>query len=76
MTYNLFISHSWAYNDEYEKLVRMLNDKPYFYYKNYSVPKNDPIHNASYTWQLKRSYKKTNATSKLCNYPCRCVFYV
>lgn len=41
MTYNLFISHSWAYSDAYEKLVNMLNAKPYFDYKNYSVPKTD-----------------------------------
>ncbi len=44
--YHLFISHSWAYGDAYEKLVRMLNNKPYFKYKNYSVPKDSPIHNA------------------------------
>ena len=47
MTYNLFISHSWSYSDAYEKLVRLLDTKPYFTYKNYSVPQNDPIHHAS-----------------------------
>lgn len=46
MTYNIFISHSWSYSDEYERLVALLDRKPYFSYKNYSVPKNDPIHNA------------------------------
>jgi hypothetical protein len=46
ITYNIFISHSWAYGDAYDKLVDMLNDAPYFSYRNYSVPKNDPIHNA------------------------------
>lgn len=46
-TYNLFISHSWAYTDAYEKLTGLLNSKGgYFPYKNYSVPKDDPIHNA------------------------------
>lgn len=46
-TYNLFISHSWAYADAYEKLTGLLNSKGgYFPYKNYSVPKDDPIHNA------------------------------
>ena len=58
MTYNLFISHSWTYSDEYEKLVRMLDAKPYFDYKNYSVPKNDPIHNAPYVYQLKEAIKR------------------
>jgi len=43
-TYNLFISHSWAYGDAYEKLIKFFDDKPYFSYKNYSVPKDDPIH--------------------------------
>lgn len=45
-TYNLFISHSWAYGDAYEKLVGMLDGANYFPYRNHSVPKNDPIHNA------------------------------
>lgn len=46
MTYNLFISHSWAYGDAYDKLTDMLRAKPYFDYRDYSVPKDDPIHNA------------------------------
>lgn len=44
--YSIFISHSWAYGDAYDKLIKMLNSDPRFNYKNYSVPKNDPIHNA------------------------------
>ncbi|MCD7831747.1 MAG: TIR domain-containing protein [Firmicutes bacterium] len=58
MTYNLFISHSWSYGDQYDRLVRLLDAKPYFSYKNYSVPKNDPIHNAPYDWQLKEAIKR------------------
>lgn len=58
MTYNLFISHSWAYGDAYDKLLNMLNAKPYFSYKNYSVPKNDPIHNAPYAYQLKEAIRR------------------
>ena len=42
MTYNLFISHSWTYSDAYEKLVALLDAKPNFDYKNYSVPKTIP----------------------------------
>ena len=45
-TYNLFISHSWSYGDAYDRLVNMLDEANYFYYKNYSVPKYDPIHKA------------------------------
>ncbi len=56
-TYNLFISHSWSYSDAYEKLVSLLDAKPYFIYKNHSVPKNDPIHNAPYDYQLYEAIK-------------------
>ena len=58
MTYNLFISHSWAYGDAYDKLTNMLRSKPYFDYRDYSVPKNDPIHNASYAYQLKEAIRR------------------
>jgi hypothetical protein len=44
MTYNLFISHSWAYSTNYEELIDLLNSDSYFKYNNYSVPKDDPIH--------------------------------
>jgi len=43
-TYNLFISHSWAYGDAYEKLVNLLDARNYFNFKNFSVPKDDPVH--------------------------------
>ena len=58
MTYNLFISHSWTYSDQYIGLVRLLDANPYFSYKNYSVPKNDPIHNAPYQYQLKEAIRR------------------
>ena len=45
-TYNLFISHSWNYSDAYTKLTSMLDNRSHFIYKNFSVPKDDPIHNA------------------------------
>ena len=43
---SLFISHSWSYGDAYQKLVAKLDAAPNFQYKNYSVPRNDPVHNA------------------------------
>lgn len=55
--YNLFISHSWTYSDAYEKLVNLLDSNPYFNYKNYSVPKNDPIHNATNQQMLKNAIR-------------------
>ena len=45
-TYNLFISHSWTYGNEYRRLVNLLDSRRYFRYRNYSVPKDDPVHNA------------------------------
>ena len=44
--YRLFISHSWAYGDAYVKLVSLFNEHPRFKWTDYSVPKDDPIHNA------------------------------
>jgi hypothetical protein len=44
--YSIFISHSWAYGDAYEKLIKLLNADSRFTYRDYSIPKNDPIHSA------------------------------
>ena len=52
MTYHLFISHSWTYSDAYDKLVNLLDEANNFVYKNYSVPKDDPIHDADNTKEL------------------------
>ena len=57
-THNLFISHSWTYDKEYEKLTKLLDSKLYFSYKNHSIPKDDPIHNAPYDYQLAEAIKK------------------
>lgn len=43
-TYNLFISHSWSYSNHYNNLIDLLDNRPYFSYKNFSVPQDDPIH--------------------------------
>lgn len=45
-TYRLFISHSWAYGDAYDRLVSFFNERPNFQWVDYSVPKDDPIHSA------------------------------
>ena len=57
MAYNLFISHSWTYSDAYDNLMELLNKAPCFIFKNYSVPKNDPIHNAHNDYQLRAAIK-------------------
>ena len=55
--YRLFFSHSWAHNDDYEKLKNLLDNKFLFFYSDHSVPKNDPIHNASNDSQLDKAIK-------------------
>ncbi len=55
---SLFISHSWSYGDAYEKLVAFLDSAPNFQYKNYSVPKNDPVHNTPNVAALYEAIKK------------------
>ena len=56
-TYNLFISHSWNYTEQYDRLVRLLKARRYFAFKNYSVPRNDPIHRAGTDAQLRRAIR-------------------
>lgn len=55
-SYNIFISHSWNYSDAYEKIIEML-EKSSIEYKNYSVPKNNPIHNANNDTELYEAIK-------------------
>ena len=50
--YNIFISHSWTYSNAYTRLTELLDEAKYFQYKNYSVPKDDPIHNANNSKEL------------------------
>lgn len=58
MQYNLFISHSWTYSDQYQRLINLLDSKNGFYYRNYSVPKDDPIHNASSDYLLRQAIER------------------
>lgn len=66
MSYNLFVSHSWTYSDAYNKLVGLLDSAADFDYRNYSVPKDDPIHNAPNDTRLKEAIRKQMQ-------PCSCV---
>lgn len=63
MAYNIFISHSWTYSDAYKKLIGLLDSDPYFSYKNYSVPKDDPIHNAPNQTQLRNAISNQMAST-------------
>ena len=57
VTYNLFISHSWNYSDQYASLVRLLRQRPDFDFRNYSVPPDDPIHHAANDAQLRAAIR-------------------
>jgi len=45
--YKLFLSHAWDYGDDYDRLVRLLNNADGFHWRNLSVPTNDRIHRLS-----------------------------
>ncbi len=42
-TYRLFISHSWSYNENYQRVVELIQSQNLDFY-DHSVPKNNPIH--------------------------------
>ena len=41
--YRIFISHSWAYSSQYDKVEEFLRQEGVSFY-NHSVPKDDPVH--------------------------------
>ena len=57
-THRLFISHSWAYKNAYDRLVALLRARPYFDFRNYSVPKDDPIHTNGTNAQLRAAISR------------------
>ena len=62
--YNLFISHSWAYSDNYDRLINLLERRSYFRFRNYSVPRNDPIHTNGTDARLRKAiYRKIQPCS-------------
>lgn len=64
-TFNLFISHSWAYDDQYEGLVNLLEQKPRFRFRNYSVPRDDPVHNVGSATDLREAIKQHMAPASI-----------
>lgn len=62
-TYDLFISHAWTHNAEYDRLVKMLRAAPNFSWRNYSVTKQDPLdanNDTRLTTALKRQIRPVN----------------
>jgi len=54
--YDLFISHSWKHNSDYDGLIELLDDKNHFSYRNYSVTKKEKVEGKS-NRALKRRIK-------------------
>ncbi len=56
---HVFISHAWAYSGHYETLASWIFGEPWsagqasLDFRDYSIPKNNPIHNVQNTQQLK-----------------------
>jgi hypothetical protein len=42
--YSLFLSHSWTHGDSHRQLRHLLDRKPFFLFKDHSLPADDPIH--------------------------------
>ena len=57
-TYNLFICHAWKYDDQYTRLIKLLSKAKNFRYKDYSVPKDDPVHSIGTDAALKRKIQQ------------------
>ena len=55
--YNLFISHSWTYRKHYKGLIELLDNARYFSFTDYSVPDDDPIHDAGTDAELRREIR-------------------
>lgn len=49
--YRIFISHSWSYSSQYDKIEDFLKQEKVNFY-NHSVPKDDPVHTNGSDYQL------------------------
>jgi hypothetical protein len=55
---HIFISHAWAYSNHYDTLAEWIFGEPWSVgqasldFRDYSIPKNNPIHNVSSTSML------------------------
>jgi hypothetical protein len=60
-TYNLFISHAWDYNEDYYRLIELLNAAPNFEWKNLSVPEHDPLPTDRLQYDLRGQMRDAHA---------------
>ncbi|MDD5169301.1 MAG: TIR domain-containing protein [Syntrophales bacterium] len=58
---HVFISHAWAYSDHYDTLASWIFEENWSVgqasldFRNFSIPKNDPIHDAASTKALQEA---------------------
>ena len=60
-THQLFVSHSWSYSGQYERLIALLRSRSYFHFRDYSVPRHDPIHGTGTDVQLREAIRRQMA---------------
>ena len=60
-THQLFVSHSWSYSDQYEALITLLRSRSHFRFRDYSVPRHDPIHGTGTDVQLREAIRQQMA---------------
>jgi hypothetical protein len=56
----VFISHAWDYNEDYYRLVRMLDEAPHFSWTNLSVPEHDPVSFDDLKYELNNRMRPAN----------------
>lgn len=64
-THNLFISHSWKYGNQYDNLITLLQNRPFFSFKNHSVPESNPIIGARTDKQLEQAIENKVRSSSV-----------
>ena len=66
---HIFISHAWAYSGHYKTLEKWIFGEPWsagqasLDFRNFSIPKDDPIHNVKNTAQLQQAISNQIARS-------------
>lgn len=73
-TYDLFVSHAWRYGSEYIRLISLLDSADSFSYRNYSAPKDKPLHNLDNTDVTKKMEIKSAIDRKI--RPVNCVLVI
>ena len=55
--YHIFVSHCWDYGGAYERLIRLLRCRQDFQFKDYSIPRNNPVTGVSTDKELYQAIK-------------------